>query len=157
MAITNLSGEPVFEMLNFYLTLTACGHLGAVSPVVASKGNQCVRLCHHTNKSTMSTRSRESLEKGEVGILTKWYKFQMWNIQRIPMNENESDEDSSSAGGVCEMIIIICSVLLIALTFPITIFFCIRIVQEYERAVIFRLGRVKKVIYKIVVINLICN
>jgi len=76
----------------------------------------------------MSTRSRESLEKGE----------------RIPMNENESDEDSSSAGGVCEMIIIICSVLLIALTFPITIFFCIRIVQEYERAVIFRLGRVKK-------------
>merc|ERR1712098_916965 len=33
---------------------------------------------------------------------------------------------------------------IIGLTFPLTVFFCIRIVAEYERAVIFRLGRVKK-------------
>jgi len=77
----------------------------------------------------MSTRSRDSLEKGE----------------RIPMNDNgmRSDE-GSAAGGICEMVLLSISVILIVLTFPISIFFCIRIVQEYERAVIFRLGRIKK-------------
>lgn len=77
----------------------------------------------------MSTRSRGSLEKGE----------------RIPMNENNmSDDEGSAAGGVCEIVLLAFSVILIILTFPISIFFCIRIVQEYERAVIFRLGRIKK-------------
>jgi len=77
----------------------------------------------------MSTRSRDSLEKGE----------------RIPMNDNGMRADEgSAAGGVCEMVLLSFSVILIVLTFPISIFFCIRIVQEYERAVIFRLGRIKK-------------
>ena len=52
-----------------------------------------------------------------------------------------SDDGSDAAGGFCAVILTIFSVLFIILTFPITIFFCIRIVQEYERAVIFRLGR----------------
>merc|ERR1711862_276525 len=43
-----------------------------------------------------------------------------------------------------EIVLLAFSVLFIILTSPITIFFCIRIVQEYERAVIFRLGRIKK-------------
>merc|ERR1719154_615768 len=61
------------------------------------------------------------------------------------MNDNgmRSDE-GSAAGGVCEMVLLSFSVILIVLTFPISIFFCIRIVQEYERAVIFRLGKIKK-------------
>lgn len=61
------------------------------------------------------------------------------------MNENNMREDEgSAAGGVCEMVLLAFSVILIIFTFPISIFFCIRIVQEYERAVIFRLGRIKK-------------
>ena len=52
-----------------------------------------------------------------------------------------SDDGGDAAGGFCAVILTIFSVLFIILTFPITIFFCIRIVQEYERAVIFRLGR----------------
>jgi len=77
----------------------------------------------------MSTRSRDSLEKGE----------------RIPMNDNNMREDEgSAAGGVCEIVLLTFSIILIVITFPISIFFCIRIVQEYERAVIFRLGRIKK-------------
>ena len=56
-----------------------------------------------------------------------------------------SDDGGDAAGGFCAVILTIFSVLFIILTFPITIFFCIRIVQEYERAVIFRLGRIKKV------------
>jgi len=61
------------------------------------------------------------------------------------MNDNGMrDDEGSAAGGVCEIVLLSFSVLLIILTFPISIFFCIRIVQEYERAVIFRLGRIKK-------------
>merc|ERR1712110_1275790 len=87
-------------------------------------------LCtQHFLNNVMSTRSRDSLEKGE----------------RIPMNDNNMREDEgSAAGGVCEIVLLTFSVILIVITFPISIFFCIRIVQEYERAVIFRLGRIKK-------------
>ena len=73
-------------------------------------------------------------------------------LQRIPITEEGAgsrrpsyQDDSSAMGGACEVVLMAFSVLLIILTFPLTIFFCIRIVQEYERAVIFRLGRVKKV------------
>uniref|UniRef100_A0A8C9TSU5 Stomatin like 3 n=1 Tax=Scleropages formosus TaxID=113540 RepID=A0A8C9TSU5_SCLFO len=39
-------------------------------------------------------------------------------------------------------VLVILSGLLMLLTFPISIFMCVKIVQEYERAVIFRLGRI---------------
>jgi hypothetical protein len=42
---------------------------------------------------------------------------------------------------LCEKTLIICSWCLLVLFFPFSIFFTIKIVQEYERAVIFRLGR----------------
>jgi len=52
------------------------------------------------------------------------------------MGENEVDEK-----GFCYYVLLGLSILLIAATFPISMFFCITIVSEYERAVIFRLGR----------------
>merc|ERR1712115_359867 len=65
--------------------------------------------------------------------------------EEIPMTERlSSDDGGDAAGGFCAVILTVFSVLIIIATFPITIFFCIRIVQEYERAVIFRLGRMKK-------------
>ncbi|KAG9464096.1 hypothetical protein GDO78_020499, partial [Eleutherodactylus coqui] len=44
--------------------------------------------------------------------------------------------------GVCGWIILIISALFTAITFPISIWFCIKIIKEYERAVVFRLGRI---------------
>ncbi|NP_001089692.1 stomatin like 3 L homeolog isoform X1 [Xenopus laevis] len=44
--------------------------------------------------------------------------------------------------GVCGWIILILSAFLAAVTFPLSIWFCVKIVQEYERAVVFRLGRI---------------
>jgi erythrocyte band 7 integral membrane protein len=35
----------------------------------------------------------------------------------------------------------VCSYILLVLTFPVAICFCVKVVKEYERAVIFRLGR----------------
>uniref|UniRef100_A0A8C9TH92 Stomatin (EPB72)-like 3a n=1 Tax=Scleropages formosus TaxID=113540 RepID=A0A8C9TH92_SCLFO len=48
-----------------------------------------------------------------------------------------------SAGlGCCGWLLVLFSLLITLLTFPVSIFMCIKIVQEYERAVIFRLGRI---------------
>ena len=44
--------------------------------------------------------------------------------------------------GICGKLLILISVILIFLTFPVAIFMSVKIVQEYERAVIFRLGRI---------------
>ncbi|UJR32042.1 hypothetical protein I4U23_019510 [Adineta vaga] len=59
----------------------------------------------------------------------------------IAMND-ELDKPNESGFDLCGWIIIIFSYILIVLTFPITLFFCINVVQEYQRAVIFRLGRI---------------
>ncbi|XP_072302190.1 stomatin (EPB72)-like 3b [Eucyclogobius newberryi] len=50
--------------------------------------------------------------------------------------------ESTGSLGCCGWIIVVLSGFFTCLLFPFTIWFCIKIVQEYERAVIFRLGRV---------------
>ncbi|XP_030216000.1 stomatin (EPB72)-like 3b isoform X2 [Gadus morhua] len=50
-------------------------------------------------------------------------------------------EQSGSLGCIGSVLVIL-SGLFTVLLFPLTIWFCFRIVQEYERAVIFRLGRI---------------
>ena len=54
-----------------------------------------------------------------------------------------ADVQSGSSGenNACARLLVILSYILFAFTFPISAFFCIKVVQEYERAVIFRLGR----------------
>uniref|UniRef100_A0A8C9R420 Stomatin like 3 n=1 Tax=Scleropages formosus TaxID=113540 RepID=A0A8C9R420_SCLFO len=51
-------------------------------------------------------------------------------------------DDYSAGLGCFGWVLVILSGLLMLLTFPISIFMCVKIVQEYERAVIFRLGRI---------------
>ena len=57
-------------------------------------------------------------------------------------NDGEPEEDCGSA--VTGALLWFISLLLIVFTFPLSMMFCVKIVQEYERAVIFRLGRVRK-------------
>ncbi|XP_053561995.1 stomatin-like [Bombina bombina] len=56
--------------------------------------------------------------------------------------EHQSDKESNGIG-CCGFILIFFSFLLVLVTFPISIWSCLKIVQEYERAVVFRLGRVR--------------
>jgi len=42
---------------------------------------------------------------------------------------------------LCTWILTLLSLVVVAATFPLSLFFCLKIVQEYERAVIFRVGR----------------
>ncbi|NWR73541.1 STML3 protein, partial [Centropus unirufus] len=44
--------------------------------------------------------------------------------------------------GVCGQILVSLSFLLVLITFPISIWACIKVIREYERAVVFRLGRI---------------
>ncbi|KAG9338307.1 hypothetical protein JZ751_025978 [Albula glossodonta] len=54
-----------------------------------------------------------------------------------------ADLDTIPKGfGVCGWLLILLSVLLIIITLPFSIWACIKTVKEYERAVIFRLGRI---------------
>ncbi|XP_039601813.1 stomatin-like [Polypterus senegalus] len=57
----------------------------------------------------------------------------------------EDPQDTASNGvGCCGIILIFISFLFVFMTFPLSIWLCIKIVKEYERAVIFRLGRIGK-------------
>jgi len=46
--------------------------------------------------------------------------------------------------GICAFVLTLFSFLLILATFPLSLCFSVKVVQEYERAVIFRLGRLLK-------------
>jgi erythrocyte band 7 integral membrane protein len=62
--------------------------------------------------------------------------------ERRPLNE--PNIGGGEEGGFFEGFLTVASVILIIITFPISIWSCIKMVKEYERAIIFRLGRVKK-------------
>jgi len=51
---------------------------------------------------------------------------------------------ADDSGGFCGFIIVFSSWLLILITFPFSLCVCFKVVQEFERAVIFRLGRIRK-------------
>ncbi|XP_037793552.1 band 7 protein AGAP004871-like [Penaeus monodon] len=53
-------------------------------------------------------------------------------------------EANPEGPGCCAIVLTIISYLLIIATFPFSLCMCIKVVQEYERAVIFRLGRLLK-------------
>ena len=60
------------------------------------------------------------------------------SVRRLD-NANEDDEGGI---GCCGYILYAVSLFLIAITFPVSLCACIKVVQEYERVVIFRLGRI---------------
>jgi len=62
----------------------------------------------------------------------------------IQVEGQATESDDEGCGGFFSTILTVLSVLLIFVTFPVSIWFCFKMVQEYQRAVIFRLGRVKK-------------
>ncbi|KAK9872862.1 hypothetical protein WA026_019650 [Henosepilachna vigintioctopunctata] len=51
--------------------------------------------------------------------------------------------EKSFTMGFVEYVATIGSILLMVMTFPFSLFWCFKVVQEYERAVIFRLGRLR--------------
>jgi erythrocyte band 7 integral membrane protein len=65
------------------------------------------------------------------------------------INMDERGESSSvvtdtGGSGFCETVLTYLSMFLVLITLPISIWMVVKQVQEYERAIIFRLGRIKK-------------
>ncbi|NXQ61498.1 PODO protein, partial [Anthoscopus minutus] len=57
------------------------------------------------------------------------------------LDSEQQEEGVKSPGlGVCEWLLTIFSFLFIIMTFPISVWFCMKVVREYERAIVFRLG-----------------
>lgn len=54
---------------------------------------------------------------------------------------DEDDQDVDTDDGICALILTAMALILVAVTFPFSLFFSLKIVNEYERAVIFRMGR----------------
>lgn len=65
------------------------------------------------------------------------------DVEGQSQNTNNSPEPDT-ASSLCSGFLTVMSMLLIICTFPFSLFICIKVVQEYERAVIFRIGRIKK-------------
>jgi len=52
------------------------------------------------------------------------------------------EEQSGGGSGICGLLLTFISIILVICTFPLSMLVCLKMVQEYERAVIFRLGRI---------------
>ncbi|XP_077975305.1 stomatin-like isoform X3 [Styela clava] len=63
---------------------------------------------------------------------------------RNAFNYATASDDADDGYGCCGIILLIISGFVILITFPVAICLCVKVVQEYERAVIFRLGRLSK-------------
>ena len=61
--------------------------------------------------------------------------------EEVPSHKQEKDLDCSEGPGLCAHLLTLISVLLILVSLPLSLMFVVKVVQEYERAVIFRLGR----------------
>ncbi|NXR14949.1 PODO protein, partial [Semnornis frantzii] len=63
-------------------------------------------------------------------------------MEAIALLDSERQEEGlkSPGLGICEWLLTILSFLFVVMTFPISIWFCMKVVREYERAIVFRLG-----------------
>ena len=64
------------------------------------------------------------------------------NLDKIPPPPPQTQDINCSEGpGLCAHMITATSIVLILICLPLSLLFVVKVVQEYERAVIFRLGR----------------
>ncbi|XP_067388599.1 podocin isoform X2 [Emydura macquarii macquarii] len=90
-------------------------------------------------KSPMETESR--VPSSTVVDVDDVVSFDEETEVMALLESERQEEGMMSPGlGICEWLLTILSLLFIILTFPISVWFCMKIVREYERAVVFRLG-----------------
>uniref|UniRef100_A0A669Q5H1 Podocin n=2 Tax=Phasianus colchicus TaxID=9054 RepID=A0A669Q5H1_PHACC len=63
-------------------------------------------------------------------------------MEAMMLLDSEHQEEGMKSPGlnICEWLLTILSFLFIIMTFPISVWFCMKVVREYERAIVFRLG-----------------
>uniref|UniRef100_A0A0N5C5D1 PHB domain-containing protein n=1 Tax=Strongyloides papillosus TaxID=174720 RepID=A0A0N5C5D1_STREA len=96
-----------------------------------------------SNKKPSNTESSskrgDNLKKQQS---LRWQSSSMKNWEHKKFDRQlHVDHMGSTEFGICGWILAGFSIIIIIITMPLSLFFCIKVVQEYERAVIFRLGR----------------
>ncbi|KAI1298117.1 Mechanosensory protein 2 [Halotydeus destructor] len=71
-----------------------------------------------------------------AGLYSRSCEF--FSLARTQTDANPTIGDDP---GLCAFLLTVMSVIVIICTLPVSLFMCVKVVQEYERAVIFRLGR----------------
>ncbi|XP_046656620.1 band 7 protein AGAP004871-like isoform X2 [Daphnia pulicaria] len=92
-----------------------------------------------TTESRSIAITASDVEKGATSA-DQWGK----NMQRWRNDNIDIGKADPGGPGICAFILTLFSFLLILATFPLSLCFSVKVVQEYERAVIFRLGRLLK-------------
>ena len=59
----------------------------------------------------------------------------------IPYTDYKYFTANPERPSIASYVLVFLSVMIVVLTLPLSLFFCVKVAQEYERAVIFRLGR----------------
>jgi len=62
----------------------------------------------------------------------------------VEVIQPQAEEDNSCGHTCLKKFLTVISIILIVCTFPLSLYFCVKIVREYERAVLFRLGMLRK-------------
>merc|ERR1719474_1070841 len=62
--------------------------------------------------------------------------------QQEPVSQSESSSNCEDGPGICSHLLTIFSLLMIIVCLPFSLFCVVKVVQEYEKVVIFRLGRI---------------
>jgi len=91
-----------------------------------------------TEQTSLTDAELEMAKRNSVGSMQRNLQSSK-NFQPQYGTAQEDDEDC----GICGALITFASYILVFLTLPLSIWGCVKVVQEYERAVIFRLGRLK--------------
>ena len=64
--------------------------------------------------------------------------------RKFVFSDHEDGANTGENNAIVATLLRVVSIILIVITLPFSLFFCVKVVQEYERAVIFRLGRLIK-------------
>ncbi|XP_015795374.1 band 7 protein AGAP004871-like isoform X2 [Tetranychus urticae] len=111
-------------------TIVTLGNVDGRSPVVHTTTIKTGYSVINPKQLTRPSKSEPSTTRHSPGFLF--------------IGETAISDTIGHNPGLCALILTVISVILIVLTLPFSLFFCIKVVQEYERAVIFRLGRLVK-------------
>ena len=82
-------------------------------------------------------------QSGNLSLVTIEPKNIM--ISSVEEFELAKPKEKASCGTSClQKFLVAVTIILVICTFPFSLVYCVKIVREYERAVLFRLGRLKK-------------
>ncbi|XP_030566920.1 band 7 protein AGAP004871 isoform X7 [Drosophila novamexicana] len=113
---------------------------GLQRATVASNNNKMLSSNHSSQREISASPRRVALDTTVSGS-TSGFGFSRDTQAKHSHGFLYSDEDISDKASTCGKLLIFLSVALVIMTLPFSLFVCFKVVQEYERAVIFRLGR----------------